>query len=88
MTKLAEAERRFAAALDALNRAVSETGGAPNPGVKLKTELTALKSEREVLLSRITALEDEARVLAGLTEEVEDRLDDAIKEIRQVLAHN
>ena len=88
MTKLAEAERRFATALDTLNKAVGEAQGSPSPGARLKTELSALKSEREVLLSRITALEDEAKLLAGLTEEVEDRLDDAIAEIRQVLAHN
>ena len=39
-------------------------------------------------IARIAALEEETRVLAGLTEEVEDRLDDAIAEIREVLAHN
>jgi hypothetical protein len=50
--------------------------------------MSALKSERETLYSRIAALEEETRVLAGLTEEVEDRLDDAIAEIREVLAHN
>ncbi len=54
----------------------------------MKAELTALKSERETLFARIAALEEETRVLAGLTEEVEDRLDDTIAEIREVLAHN
>jgi hypothetical protein len=88
MTKLAEAEMRFSAALDALNKAVNETGGALRQGAKLKAELTLLKGEREALVARIAALEDETRVLAGLTEEVEGRLDDAIAEIRQVLAHN
>ena len=57
-------------------------------GWKLKAELTALKSEREALFARIAVLEEETRVLAGLTEEVEDRLDDTIAEIREVLAHN
>ena len=88
MTKLAEAQARFSAALDALDKAIDKTGGGSGQGGKLKAELTALKSEREALYSRIAALEEETRVLAGLTEEVEDRLDDAIAEIREVLAHN
>ena len=88
MSKLAEVQTRFAAALDALDKAVDEAGSTLRQGAKVKAELTSLKSERETLFARITALEDETRVLAGLTEEVEDRLDDAIAEIRQVLAHN
>jgi hypothetical protein len=88
MTKLAQAQMRFSAALDALDKVIDESGVAMRLGSKLKMEMTALKSERETLYSRITALEEETRVLAGLTEEVEDRLDDAIAEIRDVLAHN
>jgi predicted nucleic acid-binding Zn-ribbon protein len=88
MTKLAQAQARFSAALDALDKAIDKSGGGLGQGWKLKAELTALKSERETLLGRIAALEEETRVLAGLTEEVEDRLDDAIAEIRDVLAHN
>lgn len=88
MTKLAQAQARFSAALDALDKAIDESGGGQRQGGKLKAELTALRSERETLFARIAALEDETRVLAGLTEEVEDRLDDAIAEIREVLAHN
>jgi predicted nucleic acid-binding Zn-ribbon protein len=86
MTKLAQAQARFSAALDALDKAV-ETGGTRRPGTKLTAELSSLRSERETLLARIAALEEETRVLAGLTEEVEGRLDDAIAEIRDVLAH-
>jgi hypothetical protein len=88
MTKLAQAQARFSAALDALDKAIDDSGVTMRLGSKLKMELTALKSERETLYSRIAALEEETRVLAGLTEEVEDRLDDAIAEIRDVLAHN
>jgi predicted nucleic acid-binding Zn-ribbon protein len=88
MSKLAEAEKRFSAALDALNRAINEAGSTLRQGAKLKAELTLLKGEREALVARIAALEDESRVLAGLSEEVESRLDDAIAEIRQVLMHN
>jgi predicted nucleic acid-binding Zn-ribbon protein len=88
MTKLAQAQARFSAALDALDKAIEDSGVTMRLGSKLKVEMSALKSERETLYSRITALEEETRVLAGLTEEVEDRLDDAIAEIREVLAHN
>jgi predicted nucleic acid-binding Zn-ribbon protein len=88
MMKLAEAQARFSAALDTLDKAIGATGGVSRHGTKLNSELAALKSERETLYARIAALEEEARVLAGLTEEVEDRLDDTIAEIREVLAHN
>jgi hypothetical protein len=89
MTNLAQAQARFSAALDALDKALAAKAGGPQAqDRKLKAELAALRSEREGLLSRIAVLEEETRVLAGLTEEVEDRLDDAIAEIREVLAHN
>lgn len=88
MTKLAQAQARFSAAIDALDKAIEQSASGLRQGSKLKAELNALKSEREALLGRIAALEEETRVLAGLTEEVEDRLDDAIAEIRDVLAHN
>ena len=88
MTKLAEVQARFSAAIDALDKAIDTSASGLRQGAKLKAELNALKSERETLLGRIAALEEETRVLAGLTEEVEDRLDDAIAEIRDVLAHN
>jgi chromosome segregation ATPase len=88
MTKLAQAQARFSAAIDALDKAIEQSASGLRQGGKLKAELNALKGEREKLLGRIAALEEEARVLAGLTEEVEDRLDDAIAEIREVLAHN
>jgi hypothetical protein len=88
MTTLAEAQARFSAALDGLDRVIDSASGALRQAVKMKTELQALKSERDALFGRVAALEDETRVLAGLTEEVEGRLDDTIAEIRDVLAHN
>ena len=87
MTKFAEAQARFSAALDVLDKVIAQTGGQRQDG-RMKAEINALKSERETLFARIATLEEETRVLAGLTEEVEDRLDDAIAEIRDVLAHN
>ena len=88
MTKLAEVQARFSAAIDALDKAIEQPAGGLRQGAKLKAELNALKNEREALLGRIAALEEEARVLAGLTEEVEDRLDETIAEIRDVLAQH
>jgi chromosome segregation ATPase len=88
MTKLAEVQARFSAAIDALDKAIEQSPSGLRQGAKLKAELNALKSEREALLGRIAALEEEARVLAGLTEEVEDRLDETIAEIRDVLAQH
>ena len=49
-------------------------------------EIESLKHEREQLLTRIAELEDEARAIAGVTDEVEGRLDEAITEIRAALA--
>jgi hypothetical protein len=60
-------------------------GSAP---AGLAAELGALKEERARLVARIAGLEAESRNLAGLTEEVEDRLDGAIAEIREVLGRN
>jgi chromosome segregation ATPase len=48
-------------------------------------EISRLTQERETLLARIGELEEETRSLAGITEEVEGRLDGAIAEIRTAL---
>jgi hypothetical protein len=44
-----------------------------------------LSQEREGLLTRIAELEEESRALAGVTEDVEERLDSAVAEIRTAL---
>ena len=88
MTKLEEAKARLSAALDFLETSIDqERAGARESGNSM-AELALLKAERERLFARITALEEESRVLAGLTEEVEDRLNGAIAEIREVLGQN
>jgi hypothetical protein len=48
-------------------------------------EIARLKEDRERLLARIAELEEEGRILAGITGEVETRLDTAISEIRGAL---
>ena len=80
MSRLDAANARFSAALDALEEAVRPCAGDDNPA-----ELGRLKEERDRLLARIAELEENGRALAGVTQQVEDRLDGAIAEIREAL---
>ncbi len=87
MERLEAALARFAAALESLETRIAQR---PKSGRESDAgqELAALKREREHLLKRVTALEEESSSLAGLTEAVESRLDGAIAEIRSVLGRN
>jgi chromosome segregation ATPase len=87
MERLEAALARFSAALESLENCLV---ARPKPGREgdAASELAALKREREHLLKRVTALEEESSSLAGLTEAVESRLDGAIAEIRSVLGRN
>jgi len=92
MSRLELAAERLATALENLEKAAESAGekrpltpsGAPQNGARL----AALESERQKLLERIAALEDELASLSGITEEVETRLDGAIGEIRAALARS
>ncbi len=86
MTQLTETAARLTAALDALDAASAPLVEARALAEKDAAEIARLTAERERLLARIANLEDESRALAGLTENVEGRLDGAISEIRQALA--
>ena len=88
MSRLDDALARFGAALDRLEASADARLAQANAPGGLAAELGALKEERARLVARIAGLEAESRTLAGLTEEVEDRLDGAIAEIREVLGHN
>jgi len=88
MTKLDEAKTRLSRALDALEQSINQHDESDRQTVNSIAELALLKAERERLFARIAALEEESRALAGLTEEVEDRLDGAIAEIREVLGQH
>ena len=88
MTRLDDALARFSAALERLESCVEEGNARAQAGGDLLSELTLLKAERDRMFTRIAALEEDSRMLAGLTEEVEDRLDSAISEIRDVLGRN
>jgi len=85
MSRVTLAAEHLAKALDRL-----EAASLPLAKVRDSAQESALKAEklsleRDQLLSRVTGLEEDARVLSGLTEEVEGRLDGAIAEIRAAL---
>jgi chromosome segregation ATPase len=86
MSRLELAAERLAAALEKLEKAASLAEG-PRPAItELTGRLATLENERQGLLARIAALEEELAAVSGITEEVETRLDGAIGEIRAALA--
>jgi len=85
MSRLDEAAERLRAALAKLDGAVSPFTEARKVAKDAQARISALTVERERLLARVAELEEDARALSGLTEEVETRLDGAIAEIRSAL---
>ncbi len=85
MTRLETAQQRFDAALGALEARAAQIPALRASAADLRAKVAELSEERERLQARIVALEEENRTLAGITEEVEDRLDGAIGEIRSAL---
>ena len=79
------AAAKLMAALDSLEIAIAPLTAARTQGAKDAARVSELQRERESLVARIAELEEETRSLAGLTEDVEDRLDTAIAEIRTAL---
>ena len=88
MTRLDDALARFSAALDQLEGRVEEANARAREVAGTPAEISLLKAERERMCARIGEMEEESRALAGLTGEVEERLDGAIAEIREVLSRN
>ncbi len=88
MSRLELAAERLAAALEKLEKAAGSVESGHPPVMELTSRITALESEREVLLSRIAGLEEELAAVSGITEDVENRLDGAIGEIRAALARS
>ena len=86
MAALEAATTRLMAALDRLEQLGTALVQARDDAQKRAGEITRLNQERETFLARIAELEEETRSLAGVTEEVEGRLDGAIAEIRSALA--
>jgi chromosome segregation ATPase len=85
MSRLDIAVQRFDAALAALETRTAPLAGLKAAAADAKAKVAELDEERERLLTRIAELEEENRALAGITEEVEGRLDGAIGEIRAAL---
>jgi hypothetical protein len=81
LSRLEVAAERLAKALESLEQAALSR---PSES-KTKSAVAGLMTERERLVARVAELEEEARSLSGLTEEVEGRLDGAIAEIRAAL---
>jgi chromosome segregation ATPase len=85
MSKLELAAERLTTAMNALEGTLVPLQGARADADNAKARLAELNAERERLLARVAELEDEARVLGDISEEVENRLDGAIGEIRAAL---
>jgi hypothetical protein len=85
MSRLELASERFNAVLDSLVRTIEPLSEARKLSREAEARIAVLNEEREKLLVRVAELEDEARALSGMTEEVESRLDSAVAEIRSAL---
>jgi predicted nucleic acid-binding Zn-ribbon protein len=85
MDRLRIAAERLTNALNALDETLVPLAKARDDAQDLRARLTASGEERDGLLARIAALEEESRALADISEEVENRLDGAIAEIRTAL---
>lgn len=85
MSRLELAAERLAKALDVLELAAQPLLEARDSAAAAEARIARLDAEREQLVARVTSLEEDARSLSGLTEEVEGRLDGAIAEIRSAL---
>ena len=86
MSRLNLAADRLKTALDAAEGRLASGAAGPADTAGLTARIAELEAEREQLLAQLAALEDENAALSGATEEVEERLDGAIGEIRAALA--
>ena len=85
MGKLDLAAERLTNALNALAAGLVPLLEARGDGGEAETELAALRAERDNLLARVAQLEEELQLLSEISEQVENRLDGAIGEIRTAL---
>jgi predicted nucleic acid-binding Zn-ribbon protein len=85
MDRLKIAAERLTNALNALDETLVPLAKARDDAQDVRARLAASNEERDGLLGRIAELEEESRVLADISEEVENRLDGAIAEIRTAL---
>jgi chromosome segregation ATPase len=85
MAELEAAAARLNSALEKLEQRMASLVEARALASRQQAEFHRISTERESLLARIAELEEETRALAGVTEEVELKLDSAIGEIRAAL---
>ena len=85
MGKLDLAAERLTNALNALDTGLVPLLEARGGGDEAEIELAALRAERDNLLARIAVLEEELQAMSEISEQVENRLDGAIGEIRTAL---
>jgi len=85
MGKLEIAAERLTNALNALETKLVPLADAHDALSDTESRLAVMSEERERLLARIAELEEDARALSDISEEVENRLDGAIAEIRTAL---
>jgi predicted nucleic acid-binding Zn-ribbon protein len=85
MDRLKIAAERLTNALNALEETLVPLSKARDDAKDARARLAAANEERDRLLARIAELEEESRALADISEEVENRLDGAIAEIRTAL---
>lgn len=85
MATLEAAAAYLDSALDRLEQCLTSVAADRELAAHRDAEIRRIHAEREVLLARIAELEEETRALAGVTEEVEMKLDSAIGEIRAAL---
>jgi hypothetical protein len=83
MSQLDAAMARLDAALEKLESIAEFNQNRTRPASRA-AEWT---KERETLLARIAALEEEVRAISSVNEEIETRLDSAMGEIRIALGH-
>lgn len=88
MTRLNAAQARFAEAMASLEEVALPLAAFRARAERDAAEIARLRLEREALIARVQELEEEGRQLAGITEEVEQRLDGAIAEIRSALGRS
>jgi hypothetical protein len=85
MSRVRLAAERLAKTLERLEAVATPLAKAHDSAQESAQQCEVLGKERDRLASRVAALEEDARTLSSLTEEVEGRLDGAIAEIRAAL---
>ena len=85
MTRLDQARERLSSALAKVEETALPLAEMRVSSADVQERLSQVLAERDRLLNRVAELEEEARLLSGLTAEVETRLDGAIADIRTAL---